>query len=92
MAQGVMHGDPVSPTTINIVVDTVANQSLSGVCNLEVTHHGIGCKVVDQDITFYAYYRSIMGVEIGWVKESFGAMVALSGKIRVQNHSYKLKP
>ena len=42
MERGVTQGEPVSPTTLNILVDAVVREVLMGVCGTQEAHHGFG--------------------------------------------------
>ena len=53
--QGVTQGDLVYPTIFNIVVDAVVRETLREVCGPQEALHGLGWKVGEHYIVFYAY-------------------------------------
>ena len=52
--RGVIHGEPVSPTVLNSVVDAVVRAVLLYVFSPQESHHSIGWVLVKHNINFYA--------------------------------------
>ena len=77
MERGVTQGNPVSPTTFNIVVDAVVRVDLLEVCGPQETEHWFGWAEVEHNICSYADGGRIAGRNKIWVHTALTDMVRI---------------
>ena len=57
-------GGLLYPTLFNILLGTVVQKWLAGVCKLDILHHGVGLTMVEKDTTFNPDDEIIFGTYI----------------------------
>ena len=67
MGRGVTWGDPVLPTLLNIIVDSVVRATLQEICGPQEAHHGFGWSTGEHNIFLYADDGRIAGRDPIWV-------------------------
>ena len=77
MEIGVSQGDPVSPTTPNILVDAVVREVLQEVCEPQEVQHVSGWAAREHNIVLYADNVRIEGRNPIWVHTTFTSKVRI---------------
>ena len=87
MMRGVTHGQPLSLTIFNIVVDAVVRACMVEVCGPQEEHHSFGWVLGKHNIVLYEDDGLISGRNPLWVKTTLKAMVRMFADKHGQDQS-----
>ena len=91
MMRGVTHGQPLSLTIFNIVVDAVVRACMVEVCGPQEEHHSFGWVLGKHNIVLYEDDGRISGRNPLWVKTTLKAMVRVFERVGLQTNMGKTK-
>ena len=74
---GVTQGDPVSPTILNILVNSVVRVVMLEVCRPQEAHHGLCWWVGEHNSILYVYDGRIAERNLVWVHMTLTAVVRM---------------
>jgi hypothetical protein len=92
---GVTQGDIVSPTIFNVCVNTVISQWFRLVVDspyhLELIHKGVGMRVLDHHLLFYADDGKLSSADKVWLQFALDQLVSLFELIGLSTNTEKTK-
>ena len=86
MARSVTHGEMVSPTLFNTIVDSVFRATLQDICGPQEAQHSFGWSAGEQKICFYSDDGRITGRDPIWVQVLLTKMVRMFERVGLQTN------